>query len=191
MMSRSRGFTLTELLVTCAVLAIAAAVALPSSQPAVEARAAAAASEVARALRFAREEALRTGALVMLSCDTKRNTLSVYTPDSGGNISKTINDPLTHMNYVAAIGVTPTGAGATLRACSFMFADSTQATAVAFDANGNPVRGAAVVTGPAPPKGTAPTTNPATLLNGGTVQLGLGNLTRTVAIDANGRVTIS
>lgn len=188
-MLRSRGFTLTEMLVTCAVLAVAAAVALPSSQPAVEARAGAAAGEVARALRFAREEAMRTGALVMASCDTKQNTVSVYTPDSGGNVAAAIKDPLTHMNYVAAIGQAP--AGAALRTCSFLFADNTQATALAFDANGNPVRGAAVATGPAPPKGAAPTTNPATLLSSGTIQLGLGNLTRTVAVDVNGRVTAS
>lgn len=191
MIAHRRGYTLVEMLATCAVLAIAAVVALPSSQPAIEARASAAAAEVARALRFAREEAMRTGALVMASCDVNRNTVSVYTPDAGGNVAAPINDPLTHMNYVAAIGQAPTGAGAALRACSFQFADNTQATALAFDANGNPVRGAAVATGPAPPKGPTPTTDPATLMNSGTIQLGLGNLTRTVAVDVNGRVTAS
>jgi prepilin-type N-terminal cleavage/methylation domain-containing protein len=185
------GFSLAEMLTVCAVLGVAAVVALPSSQPAIETRAGVAAAEVARALRFAREEAMRTGALVMASCDTNRNTVSVYTPDAGGNVAAPINDPLTHMSYVAAIGAAPTGAGATLRSCSFRFADNTQATSIAFDANGNPVRGAAVVTGPAPPKGTAPTTDPTTVLNGGTIQLGLGNLARTVAVDVNGRVTIS
>jgi prepilin-type N-terminal cleavage/methylation domain-containing protein len=187
---RPHGFTLAEMLTACAVLGVAAVVALPSSEPAVEARAGVAAAEVARALRFAREEAMRTGALVMASCDTTQNTLSVYTPDASGNLSAPINDPLTHMSYVVAIGAAPTGAGATLRSCSFLFADNTQAASVAFDLNGNPVRGAAAVTGPAPPKGTAPTTNPTAALTGGTVQLGLGNLTRTLAVDANGRVTI-
>jgi prepilin-type N-terminal cleavage/methylation domain-containing protein len=188
---RPRGFSLAETLTVCAVLGVAAAVALPSSQPAADARADAAAGEVARALRFAREEAMRTGALVMASCDTAQNTVSVYSPDAGGNVATAINDPLTHMNYAAAIGQAPAGAGAALRACSFLFADNTQATAVAFDASGNPVRGAAVATGPAPPKGAAPTTNPTTLLSSGTIQLSLGNLTRTVAVDVNGRVTAS
>jgi prepilin-type N-terminal cleavage/methylation domain-containing protein len=190
-MRRPRGFSLAEMLTVCAVLGVAAAVALPSSQPVVEVRVSTAAGEVARALRFAREEALRGGALVMVVCDTTQNTLSVYQPDASGNVAAAINDPLTHMSYVAAIGAAPAGAGVALRSCSFQFADNTQAAAVAFDANGNPVRGAAVVTGPAPPKGTAPTTDPATALNGGTVQLGLGNLARTVAVDVNGRVTIS
>lgn len=188
---RHRGFTLAETLTFCAVLGVVAAVALPSSQPAAEARADVAAGEVARALRFARDEAMRTGAMVMASCDTTQNTVSVYSPDAGGNVATAINDPLTHMNYVAAVGQAPTGAGAVLRACTFQFADNTQATALAFDASGNPVRGAAVATGPAPPKGPAPTTDPTTLLSSGAIQLSLGNLTRTVAVDVNGRVTVS
>ncbi|WP_036168234.1 Tfp pilus assembly protein FimT/FimU [Massilia sp. 9096] len=147
---RRDGFTLAEMLVTCAVLAVAAAVALPTSQPAVEVRAGAAASEVARALRFAREDAMRTGVTRMVKCDMANNTLTVYVPDTSGNVATALNDPLTKMNYALALGQPRAGVSATLRTCSFQFSDNTQAAAVAFDPSGNPVRGIATTSAPAP-----------------------------------------
>ncbi len=57
----ARGFTLLELQVVVAVLAVFAAVAVPSLAPAGPEKVEAAALQVAEALRFARDEALRTG----------------------------------------------------------------------------------------------------------------------------------
>jgi prepilin-type N-terminal cleavage/methylation domain-containing protein len=177
---RPRGFSLAETLAVCAVLGVAVAVALPSSQPVSEARADAAAAEVAQALRFAREETLRTGTQLMVRCDTSQNSVSVYQPDTSGNVSQVQNDPLTHMNYAILLDQAPTGAHAALSACSFVFFAGPTAVALAFDASGRPVRG--------PSSGKA---NAADALNTGTIQLTLGRTTRTVAIDINGRVTTS
>jgi prepilin-type N-terminal cleavage/methylation domain-containing protein len=183
MFAHRRGFTLAEMLIACAVLAIAAAVVLPSAQPVTEARANAAAAEVTQALRFARDEAQRTATLTMVRCDTAQNTVSVYVPDSSGNVNTAINDPLTHMNYAVSLSQAPAGARASLIACSFVFSALPNAATLAFDASGNPVRGTGASTGP----GATATQS----LSAGTIQLTVGKSTRTVAIDANGRVTTS
>lgn len=180
MSPRRCGFTLAETLAVCAVLAIGAAVALPSAQPVFEARADAVAAEVTQALRFAREETMRTGTQLMVRCDTSQNSVSVYQPDTSGNVSQVQNDPLTHMNYAILLDQAPTGAHAALSACSFVFSAAPTAAALAFDASGKPVRG--------PNSGKA---NVADTLNAGTIQFIIGRTTRTVAIDINGRVTTS
>jgi len=175
----SHGHTLAELMAVCAVLAIAAAVALPSAQPVTEARADTAASEVVQALRFARQEAMRSAAVRMLRCDAARNEVSVYVPDASGAIATMLKHPLSKMDYTVNLGQAPAGSNIALTSCSFQFADRTTATTVAFDAGGNPVRGI----------GAAP--GPAQTLSSGTIVVGAGNVTRTVAIDASGRVTAS
>jgi prepilin-type N-terminal cleavage/methylation domain-containing protein len=174
MANRQHGYTLAELLVVCAVLAVTAAVALPSAQPVAEFRADAAAGEVVQALRFARQEAMRTNAYRMLACDLAKNQLSVILPD--GSADESPKDPLTKMNHNVVLGQAPAGSNATLGACSFKFADNTSAPTLGFDPSGNPVRGS----GPA-----------AQALTGGTILVTIGNATRTIAIDANARVTSS
>jgi len=173
------GHSLAELMVVCAVLAVVAAVALPSAQPVVEYRADAAADEVAQALRFARQEAMRNGAYRMLRCDPVLNQVSVYVPDAAGNVAATIPHPLSKMDYTLNLNQAPAGSNMALTACSFLFADKTTAATLAFDAGGNPVRG----TG-----GAAAPTQP---LSSGTIVVGSGNVTRTVAVDVTGRVTTS
>ena len=180
---RSHGHTLAELLTVCAVIAIAAAVALPSAQPVAEARAAAAAGEVVQALRFARQEAMRSGAYRMLRCDATRNEVSVYVPDASGAVATMLTHPLSKMDYTVNLGQAPAGGNIVLTGCSFQCADRTTATTVAFDAGGNPVRGTGAAVGPAQTQ--------AQPLNSGTVTVGTGNVVRTVAIDASGRVTTS
>jgi Tfp pilus assembly protein FimT len=174
---RRRGHTLAELLIVCAVLAVAVAVALPSAQPAAEFRADAAASEVVQALRFARQEAMRTNDYRMLACDLAKNQLSVTLPGGSAEDSNAPTDPLTKMSYKVVLGQAPAGSNATLRACSFKFADSTSAATLGFDANGNPVRGSGA--------------SAAQALTGGTILVTIGNATRTITIDANARVTSS
>jgi len=171
------GHTLAELLVVCAVLAVAAAVALPSAQPVADFRADAAASEVVQALRFARQEAMRTSAYRMLACDLGRNQLSVVLSD--GSPDDAPKDPLTKMDYKVVLSQVPAGSNATLSACSFKFADNTSAATLGFDANGNPVRGTSA--GP----------SAAQALTSGTILVSIGNATRTISIDAIGRITSS
>jgi Tfp pilus assembly protein FimT len=174
---RCHGHTLAELLTVCAVLALAAAVALPSAQPAAEFRADAAAGEVVQALRFARQEAMRTNDYRMLACDLAKNQLSITLPGGSVDDSGAPKDPLTKMKYKVVLGQAPAGSNATLNACSFKFADNTSAPTLGFDPDGNPVRGSGA--------------SAAQALTGGTILVTIGNATRTIAIDANARVTSS
>ena len=179
MRPRRPGYSIAELLIVCAVLAIAAAVALPSAQPVAEFRADTAAGEVVQALRFARQEAMRSGAYRMLRCDAVRNEVSVYIPDTNGAAATMLKHPLSKMDYTVNLAQAPAGSNIALTGCRFQFADRTTAATLAFDGNGNPVRG------------TGTTADQAQALSSGAVVLGAGNVTRTVAVDANGRVTTS
>jgi Tfp pilus assembly protein FimT len=172
---RHHGHTLAELLAICAVLAVGAAVALPSGQPVADFRADAAINEAVQALRFARSEAQRTGAYRALGCDLARNRLTVYIPDANGASTGAATHPLTKMDYIIDIAQAPAGGNARLSRCSFVFTDNTTNAFVAFDANGTPVAGA----------------KQAPALRSGTIVLAAGGATRTVAVDANGRVTTS
>nr|WP_229521201.1 GspH/FimT family pseudopilin [Massilia sp. IC2-477] len=75
---RPAGFTLAEMLVTVAVLALAAAIAVPNAAPAGAFAADAAASEVARAIRFAQREAIRTGTWHAVRFEVASQSLLVY-----------------------------------------------------------------------------------------------------------------
>ena len=172
---RQRGVTLAELTVTCAVLAVAAALALPAVQPAVEARFDAAAGEVVQALRFAREEAMRTGAYRAMRCDTTNNQIQVYVPSGTGTVAATVSHPLSKMDYTINLGQAPAGGNVKLASCSFAYTGDGSTLFVAFDGNGNPVGGNTKIAA----------------LTAGTVVLGIGNAKRTVAIDVAGRVTVS
>jgi prepilin-type N-terminal cleavage/methylation domain-containing protein len=176
---RRSGYSLAELLIVCAVLAITAAVALPSAQPVAEFRADAAADEVAQALRFARQEAMRSGAYRMLRCDPDQNTVSVYVPTTSGAVAASVSHPLSKMDYTLDLAQVPAGSNIALTGCNFQFADRSSATALAFDADGNPVRGTGVAAAQAQ------------ALTSGAIVVGAGNVKRTVAVDANGRVTTS
>ena len=173
---RPYGHTLAELLIVCAVLAVAAAVALPSAQPVAEFRADALASEVVQALRFARQEAMRTGAYRAFGCDTGNNQLSVYVPDNTGAFADKVPHPLSKMdNYTVDLGQVPAGANGSLSSCRFVFTDRSTGTFVGFDADGNPIGVSKNIIA----------------LSSGTIVIGIGNVTRTVSVDANGRVTTS
>ena len=174
---RRNGYSLAELLIICAVLAIAATVALPSAQPVAEFRADAAASEIVQAVRFARQEAMRTGAYRMLVCDLAKKQLAVTLPGGSADDANAPKDPLTKMSYKLVLGQAPAGNNATLGACSFKFADTTTAATLGFDASGNPVRGSGA--------------SAAQALTSGTILVSIGNARRTIAIDANARVTSS
>jgi len=178
-MPAHRGYTLAEMLIVCAVLAVAAAVALPSAQPVAEFRADAAAGEVTQALRFARQEAMRSGAYRMLRCDPSQNRLSVYVPNAAGAVTTLLEHPLNKMDYTLDLAQAPAGGNITLAGCSFQFADKTSAATLAFDADGNPVRG------------TGPAASQVQALSSGAIVVGAGNVKRTIVVDANGRVTTS
>jgi Tfp pilus assembly protein FimT len=187
---RRTGHTLAELLVVCAVLAVVARIALPAAQPVVEFRLDAAAGEVVQALRFARQEARRTGAYRALACDAANNQLSVYVPDMtvNANMGKPlagdaglVAHPLSKLkNYTINPGQAPAGGNAVLASCRFLYADNTTNVLVLFDGDGNPMGG-----------NVAGGSKAVQALASGAVVVGIGKATRTVTIDVAGRVTTS
>lgn len=75
---RENGTTLFEMLVVVALVALCASIAIPSADTVTPVRADGAAGEVARALRFAQREALRTNAWYQVSIDATAESLRVY-----------------------------------------------------------------------------------------------------------------
>ena len=182
-MARPGGYTLIELLAVVAIVSIAAALALPSSHPVAEARADAAATEVALALRFARDEARRTGQPRLFDCRQAANAIAVYGIDDAGPEASASGIPVLHpasgASYNMTLGALPAANTMALISCTFTFVDNASAATLAFDGAGNPVRGLG--------KAAARTQ----ALRSGSVVLGAGNTRRSITVDGSGRITIS
>lgn len=173
------GYTLLELLVVVAILSIAALVALPVSQRVTEAGADLAADDVAHALRFARDEARRSGEQRLFTCDAGANTITVGTVDSDKDTSAPSKDKDRASLHVATLDAAPAGSAMTLVSCSFTFADNSSAMTVVFDTTGSPVRG--IGKGPAREEA----------LRAGSIVLGAGHVRRTINLAVTGRITRS
>jgi prepilin-type N-terminal cleavage/methylation domain-containing protein len=177
------AYTLTELMIVVAILAIAAAVAIPTAQPVAEFRADAAAGEVVNALRFARDNAQYSGVQRLFDCDTAANTIAVFALETVQTTTRASRDPVEHpfnrAPYLLNLNAAPAGNTMALVRCTFTFEDNSTAAAVAFDAAGRLLRG--VGSGPARDRA----------LRAGQVVLGAGNVERKIAIDATGRITVS
>ena len=180
---RCAAYTLVELMIVVAVLAIAAAVALPTAQPVAEFQADAAAGEVANALRFARENAQYSGAQRLFDCNAAANTIAVFALETDKTTARVARDPVEHpfnrAPYLLNLNAAPAGNTMALVRCTFTFEDNASATAIAFDTAGNPQRGVG--------SGVA-RDNP---LRTGQIVLGAGNVERTITVDTSGRITVS
>lgn len=170
------GYTLVELMLVLAILAIAAAVALPSAQPVAGFGADAAAGEVALALRFARDDARRSGQSRLFACNPAAATVTVGAIDTDKDNSVVSNAAPW---YSAALATIPAANQMAIVSCTFTFTDNPGAATFAFDASGNPVRGIG--------KGPARTQQ----LRSGAVVIGDGATRRTITLDASGRITLS
>jgi prepilin-type N-terminal cleavage/methylation domain-containing protein len=101
------GFTLLELLIAIAILALVAAAAMPGLASNNQARVDLAAGQVATALRFARSEAIRTGVAhgIVVDHDDSDATggdIVVYQLDTGASpfgIDHVVNQPVTKQPY--------------------------------------------------------------------------------------------
>jgi prepilin-type N-terminal cleavage/methylation domain-containing protein len=179
---RTRGYTLAEMLAVCAVLVIVAATAIPSATPLAASRADAAAGEVATALRFAREDAIRSGDYRMFSCEQSANRIRVYALTvTGPNIGESnvaVLHPVLRQPYTLLLANRPGSTGMTITNCSFVFVGNTSATTVAFDGTGSPVRG------------TGNAADRAQFLKEGYVRVGTGTAERTIKIDVTGYVNV-
>jgi Tfp pilus assembly protein FimT len=77
------------MVIVVAVVAVAAALAIPKADPQAAVAADAVAAEIARALRFAQREAIRTGRYQQVSADPATQLLRVYEPNaSNGTTAK-------------------------------------------------------------------------------------------------------
>lgn len=180
---RCAAYTLTELLIVVAILAITAVVAIPTAQPVAEFRADAAAGEVVNALRFARENAQYSGAQRLFDCDVAANTIAVFALETDKTTTRAARDPVEHpfnrAPYLLNLNAVPAGNTMALVRCTFTFDDNTSSTAIAFNADGKLLRGVG--------SGVA-RDNP---LRTGQVVLGAGNVERTITVDTTGRITVS
>jgi|GEM_PF-4943376 len=95
---RQAGITLAEMTIVLAILAVATALAIPKADPQSSLAADAAAGEIARAVRFAQREAVRTGTYQTISIDLSRQVLRVYQPASSGSGTTAIH-PVDKRDY--------------------------------------------------------------------------------------------
>jgi len=101
---RHAGVTLAEMLVVVAILGIAAVIAIPQASSLSPATAAdAAAAEIARALRFAQREAVRTNNFCVVSVDTVTQVLRIDQPTPAGVTAPALH-PIDKRDYRISFG---------------------------------------------------------------------------------------
>lgn len=93
------GFTLAEMVTVVAIVAVAAAIAIPKADPQTALAADAAAGEIARAVRFAQREAVRTGIYHTISIDPASQVLRIQRPAPSGSGSITVTHPVDKRDY--------------------------------------------------------------------------------------------
>lgn len=174
-----RGFTLAEMLIVVALLAIIARVMAPALAGSDDRRLEVAASEVRESLRFARAEALRRGQRVLVDAESSAGRVKLFvTSCTPTGMPKVINDPRTKRAFDVDVAGGPYsgGVGVTPR---FMAGGSAWG-GVIFDATGA-AADVCQVTG---------MTSQGTPQAGSGVVLSLGGKQVTLALDApTGRVT--
>ena len=177
------GLTLVELLVVVALLGIVAAAAIPSFVPLQEETVDLAAAEVADALRFARSEALRTGAVHGIRVNRTTAQVTVYRPTlfpatDPPTIAAVLYHPVDKRSYDFNLtrGDMTAGVTVTNPTAPFNFTGLGVRGDLLFDATGTPfyLTGAAVYR-----------------LAGGEILLAKGAASRTVSLQPlTGRVTV-
>lgn len=146
-MARRSGYSLAEILIVVALLSVVALVAIPVAGPSVDTRLDAAAQEVINALRFARSEALRTGAFygADFSVDPATGTrrVRVFRTDSAvpPNPVYDVRHPLDQKLYEFQLVSGSATAGVTISAAAFYYQSGVTLVVrdwAAFDAAGTP-----------------------------------------------------
>ncbi len=105
-----RGHTLVEMMIVVAIIGLALAVAMPSATPAHQQKLNLAASAVADAFRFAREEARRTGIMHGVATDVPNELIRVFRLDEAPNPNVKLFDvrhPISTQFYTLQIGQSP------------------------------------------------------------------------------------
>jgi prepilin-type N-terminal cleavage/methylation domain-containing protein len=177
------GYTLLELVIVVTIVAVLAAVALPSTAPSQDQKLDLAATLVADAIRHARTEAMRTGEAhgLTVSQATQMVTVKQYdlTTSPISSIATLIN-PVSKQPYEFNVNTVQGTDGVTISNTqdAFGYKDTGRRRSLVFDGNGTPLW---VI-------GSGPTTH---LLEDGTVELSYGNARLVVRVASlTGRVTI-
>lgn len=174
-----RGATLAELLVCAAVLVIAAAVMIPALSFNDSSRLAVAAEKVGNALRFARSEAMRTGAEVLVDAETApgRILLRAGGCSTAGSAAPVL-DRLTRRPFDVDVNNGHLSGGVQMTAR--FLASGSAWSGLVFDARGQAVQACSV----------AAQLVRGTLATGSGIDLAYSGLSQTIAIDPpTGRVS--
>jgi prepilin-type N-terminal cleavage/methylation domain-containing protein len=178
-LERCAGYTLTEMLIATALLAAAAAVAMPMLSAPSPSRARLAGTELVQALRFARSEAQRTQVPHGVRIDAATERVQLFKLDTSTLPPTrlfTVRHPLHHGLYVLDFPVDRATRGVHVAAAALTFAAACgEARDVVFDARGWPL-----------------CSNPVTVeLTSAVIDLSIGNVTRRVSVaGTTGRVVL-
>ena len=176
---RHHGFTLFELVVVLALAAVLTAAVLPDLRPSQYAKLDLAAAQVAGAIRFARDEAIRTSEPTFVAIDQNTGRLLIAEADlSGATVvaGATLRDPIDKKRLDIIVTSAAVTAGVEFTSDPFGYPVGGRQPSVVFDGQGLPFRKAG---------------GSYQLMNLGEIDLALGDVQRTVFVaPLTGRVTI-
>lgn len=172
----SRGFTLTEMLVVVAIVGLVAAAATTSLSSSDPKKLDAAVSEVVSLIRFARTEAIRTGAAHGVSANIVSQRIRPYVLGISGIPSYTVRDPSSKNLYEIDFDTDPRFSDVTVSNVQFDFSGVGLQALLGFNSDGVPIYESF---------GTV------SLLNSAEIRLGLGSDERVINVTPmTGRVTL-
>lgn len=170
------GFTLIEVAMVALVIGLAAAIALPTGTNTDVARVEAAAAEVAAAVRYARDESMRTDTSYGVRHRTDTNRVRLFRLDGGGNRIYDVYHPMAKQLWDIDFDTSPHFRGLTVERGFSWRGTCDQDRHVAFRRDGTP-------------HCTDPIT---TLLDEGELKLEFANISRRVVVDGfTGRVWVN
>lgn len=98
-----RGFSLIELVIVLTILSVTAIVAMPSVAPNQSVDLDVATTQISEAMRFARDESIRTGVRHGVELDPSALTLKVFRAAAGTTRTFDVQHPLTRRTYEVAL----------------------------------------------------------------------------------------